>query len=335
MLFWTGRKGYDVASTMKVLQITAPGQAEWKDAPIPEIGANQALVKIHFVTTCPHWDLHIMDGVPMFADHKLTYPYWPGQPGHEAIGEVVACGDRVEMIRPGMRVAVWRDGGPYRPGCYAQYAPWDAENLIEIPGDIPDAGIASLELAMCVQVSFDQLNQIDAVRDRRFGISGLGPAGLIAVQMARAYGAREVIAIDPLPQRRELALRLGADSVLEPGAADWPAGRQGVHALDAALDSTGLKVSIEYLMARTQTAVAIFGVLREMVQFTPEQWYGGFSLIGYGAHNRLAAERALQLIIRGALDLTPLVTHRLPFSRYAKGVELLRQKQAIKVGFAP
>ena len=48
-----------------------------------------------------------------------------------------------------------------------------------------------------------------------------------------------------------------------------------------------------------------------------------------------AGERALELVCEGRLDLRPLTTHRLPLSRYAEGVDLLRRREAIKVCFLP
>lgn len=317
---------------MKLLQIMQPGQVVWRDAPVPQPGNGEVLIKVEAITTCPHWDMHIMDGVPMFPGMELSYPYFPGQPGHEAVGEIVEIGPGVTGLVVGDRVAVWRDGGPKRQGCYAQYVCIKAENLLAIPAHLAVEEIAALELAMCVQVTFNQLAKLDGVQDKRLGISGLGPAGLIAVQMARSYGAREVIGIDPLPERRDLAIRLGADRAFTPEAQDFPAQRT---ALDAAIDTTGRKISIEYLMARTQETVAMFGVLREKVEFGFSHWYGGFALLGYGNHNREAGEQALQLILNGQLKLAPLVTQHLPLSRYAEGVDLLRKKQAIKICFHP
>lgn len=320
---------------MKILQITSPGKAEWRDAEIPKPAYDEVLVKVEAVATCPHWDLHIFGGKPMFPGFEQNYPYFAGQPGHEMVGEVVEIGAGVDGLQIGARVAAWRDSGPKRQGCYAHFVALPAENLLEIPRALPVEAIASLELAMCVQVSFDQLGKIDAVRDKRIGISGLGPGGLIAVQMAHTYGAKEIVGIDPLPERRALALELGADEVYAPDDENFPADRTGQTALDTALDTTGLKISTEYLMARTKKAVAIFGVLRETIDFRPSHWYGGFSLLGYGEHNRKAGEQALQLILQNKLDLKPLVNRKMPLPDYAEGVALLRSKEAIKILFLP
>ena len=320
---------------MKILQILAPGEVVWREAPIPQPEAGEVLVKVAAITTCPHWDLHLMSGEPMFPGVPLPYPYTPGQPGHEMTGEVAAVGPGVTGFAIGERVAAWRDAGARRQGCYAQYVAFQAENLLPIPAHVAPEQVASLELAMCVQVSFDQLQRLAAVQGKRFGVNGLGPAGLVAVQMARAYGAAQVIAVDPLPDRRNLALQLGADLAVAPDDDYWTTAPATPFALDAALDCTGLAVAIQPLLARTQGVVALFGVLREEVRFGWEHWRRGFQLLGYERHNRPAAEQALRLIEQGQLELSPLATHSLPLHRYAEGVELLRAKQAIKVRFLP
>jgi 2-desacetyl-2-hydroxyethyl bacteriochlorophyllide A dehydrogenase len=319
---------------MMQLQIVEPGQAEWREVDVPRPGAGQVLMRVEGVTTCAHWDMHIMSGEPMFPGRPLAYPYTPGQPGHEAVGTVAALGPGVAEPAVGTRVNAWRDQGHHLPGCYGGYVALAVENVIAVPDELAPEAVAPLELAMCVQVSFDQLARLGALEGARFGVSGLGPAGLIAVQMARAYGAREVIGIEPIPERREVAGVLGADPVVAPDTALLPAGRSGEMAFDAAIDCTGLKASVEFLMARTRQAVAVFGVLREEVRFGFEHW-AGLALLGAGAHNRGAAERALALVEAGKLQLAPIVSHTLPLSRYAEGVALLRAKEATKICFLP
>jgi threonine dehydrogenase-like Zn-dependent dehydrogenase len=314
------------------LQIVKPGQPEWREAPVLEPEPDEVLLQVLAVATCPHWDLHMMAGEPMFPGGQLTYPLVPGQPGHEAAGEVVAVGSAVADLAVGDRVAAWRDrGAGVRMGCYAQLVPFAADALLGLPPDLDPRAAASLELAMCVQVSFDQLLELDAVEGQCVAVGGLGPAGLVAVQMARAYGAAEVVGIDPLPARLEQARALGADSVMPPEEENGPDGGLA----DTAIDCTGLPESVEWLMAQTARVVTVFGVLRDDVKFGLRHWRRGLSLTGYGRHNRAAAERALQLVREGRLDLTALSTHHLPLSRYAEGVDLLRRKEAIKVCFLP
>jgi threonine dehydrogenase-like Zn-dependent dehydrogenase len=320
---------------MKLLQIEAPGRAVWKDAPVPSPGPGEVLVRIRGIATCPHWDLHILGGQPMFPGMKLAYPYLPGQPGHEAVGEVVALGPGVTALRVGASVAVWRDTGARPQGCYAQFNVSRVDDLLEVPASLGAADIASLELAMCVEVSFQQLDRLGGVAGRSLGLAGLGPAGLVAVQLARAHGAAEIVGFDPVTERRELAANLGAHRTVAPDAVAWPASRSN-GALDDAIDLTGVPASIEFLMDRTRRCVTLFGVLREEVRFGTRHLFGpGLTLMGYGDHNRTAAETALRFITEGKLRLAPLITHTLPFTRYAEGVDLLRRKQAVKVLFDP
>ena len=322
-------------SQMRLLQIVAPGRAEWREAPVPVPGPGEVLVRICAVATCPHWDLHILGGQPMFTGAPLEYPYLPGQPGHEAVGEIAALGPDVTTLRMGTRVAVWRDTGRRPQGCYAQFNVLRAADLLEVPANLPLADIASLELAMCVEVSFQQLAKLGGVAGRRLGLSGLGPAGLVAVQLARAHGASEIIGFDVIAERRALAIKLGAHRTLTPDTLAWPSDRDA-SALDDAIDLTGLPQSIEFLMDRTRRCVTLFGVLREDVRFTPRHLFGpGLVLMGYGEHNRAAAESALSLIVAGQLKLAPLITHTFAFTRYAEGVELLRTKKAVKILFDP
>ncbi len=324
-----------IPSTMKLLQIEAPGRAAWKDAPTPEPSPGEVLLRVLGVTTCPHWDLHIFGGVPMFPGSPLNYPYQPGQPGHEAVGEVVALGAGVTGFRVGDRAVAWRDGPQPRNGFYAQYDNFRAEDLLRAPPSLEPAEIASLELAMCVEGSFEQLAALGGGLGR-IGLSGLGPAGLVAVQLARAHGATEVVAFDPVPGRCELAKALGADRALAPDPGTWPPSRSECP-LDNAIDLTGVPASVEFLMDRTRRCVALFGVLRGEVRFSgARHLFGpGLVLMGYGNHTRTAAETALRLVVEGKLRLKPLVTATLPFTRYAEGIELLRTKRAIKVLFDP
>jgi len=270
----------------------------------------------------------------MFPGMTLNYPYLPGAPGHEAMGEVVVVTPGVTKLKTGDRVVAWRDTGKPRHGFYAQFNSFHEDDLLVLPAALEPAAVASLELAMCVEVSFQQLAAFGHPLGR-IGLSGLGPAGLVAVQLARAHGATEIIAFDPVEERRQLALSLGAHRALAPDTSAWPASRQ-VDALDHAIDLTGVPAAIEFLMDRTRRCVTLFGVLRDEVRFSSQHLFGpGLVLSGYGDHNRAAAETALRFIIGGQLDLKPLITHTLPFTRYAEAVDLLRKKQAIKILFDP
>lgn len=325
---------------MRALQIIEPGKAEIVEVPEPEPRAGQVVVEVEAVTTCPQWDMHIMGGEPMFPGQELTYPYSPGQPGHEAVGRIVAVADGAGDadngvgVRVGDRVAVWRDQDHSQPGCYAERVARNAGDVLVVPEDIEATRLSALELAMCVRVSFELLERMDAVRVERFGVSGLGPSGLVAAQMAKAGGAAQVVGYDLSADRREVSKAWGVDEALDPrecSVVDDPA---DAAALDASIDCVGAPSSVQFLMDRTRNAVALFGVLREPVQFGWRHW-AGLTLLGYRPHHRGAAEAALAMILEGSVDLRPLVSTTLPLDRYTEGVELLRSQKAVKVCFTP
>lgn len=326
---------------MKQLQVIKGREFVILESPVPEPGPGEALVKIEAVTTCPQWDMHLRHDDPMFVGHQFFYPYTPGQPGHEAVGVVVRTGEEVAGLAVGDRVAVWRDPGHENPGCYAQFVVRPQDDLIRVPLNIPLHGLAPLELAMCVACTFLRLKSMNAIQGRRFGVAGLGPAGLIAGQMAAAEGAAEVVGFDLSAARREAALKGVFSRALDPRdpQPDLPPrpprlGEDWTPGLDCSVDCVGAKASVEFLMDRTSETVALFGVQREEYSFAPRHWLS-LALVGYPPHHRQAAEYAADLIAEGRLDLTPLVTHHLVLEDYALAVDLLERQEAVKVCFWP
>jgi len=324
-----------MTDTMQAIQIKGPGKAALIETPMPTPDAGEVLVRVEAVNTCPQWDLHILGNEPMFPGSTIEYPYPIGQPGHEMAGVVAATGPGVEGFKTGMKVAAWRDPGKVRQGCYAQYVPFEEVHLIALPDELEPRECASLELAMCVQASFDQLNGFNAVRDCRVIVCGLGPAGLIAVQLAQVHGASDVMALDPLPTRRELAARLGVAKVFAPDDPKVLAMLDRGDLWTTGIDCTGLAPALQHLMTLCSRYVHVFGVLRDPVQFGLPEYRKGLALIGYDRHTREAAETALSLVADGRLDLKPLATHQLPLADYLEGIDLLRSRQAVKIQFLP
>jgi threonine dehydrogenase-like Zn-dependent dehydrogenase len=321
---------------MKALQIMAPGTFELKDVPDPSPGPGEVLVKVLAVTTCPHWDIHILGGKPMFPGGTLDYPYSLGQPGHEACGEIAALGDGVDGLAVGQRVCVWRDRGHHVQGCYAQYVAVDAESAIPVPAELPPESCAAIELGMCASAHLMFAEKLDAVAGKRVGVFGLGPAGLVFLQLARAAGAAEVVGFDPLASRRDLAEKLGAGQVYDPTGSTAAAlpkrGQPGC--LDSTFDCVGLPAAVHQAMAMTNDLVVLFAVQREPYAFGPEYW-SRMVLAGTRPHTREAAEYAVARLADGRLDLGALVTHTMPLEEYGRGVELLKKREAVKVAFLP
>lgn len=321
---------------MRSLQIMAPGRPEIVELPLPEPGPGQVRVKVTATNTCPHWDLHLASGEPMFPGSTLAYPYPPGQPGHEMTGVVDALGAGVDDLDVGQAVAAWKDPGHGQPGCYAEYVLMQAEHLLAVPDGIDPLRVASLELAMCVSRCLIDLERCRGIAGDCAAVNGLGPAGLIAAQLLKAAGARQVIGFEPNAERCALASERGfVDRAYDPRdaatAEAFPMRRRSP--IDAAIDCCGLPGPVRWIMDRTNGAVAFFAVQRHDYPYAPN--HAGLTLIGYGGHGRDAAEYALDRILEGSLDLTALVSVELPLERYAEGVELLGEQRAIKVCYRP
>lgn len=227
---------------------------------IPEPGPDEVRIKVLAAGICLS-DIHIIDGTlrmePREGFTSVTL-------GHEVAGIIDKLGSAVPpMWEPGMRVmlqagqscgrcpsCVSRSGPCLKPltrgvdydGGWAEYTLARFDTLVAVPEELPTEQAAIIPDAVSTPyaaiVETAQLRPAESV-----GIWGVGGLGAHAVQLCRAFGAAPIVAIDPLPEARERALRLGADAALDPRQADFReqikllTGRRG---LDVALDLAGV-----------------------------------------------------------------------------------------------
>lgn len=220
---------------MKAVKYYGPGHMELIEMAKPAAGPGQVVVKIMYCGICGT-DVHAYS-MPGIFDWELV-------PGHEAVGYVESIGEGVSGFLPGDRVAVGPPGdcgqcyscntghpntcshafpntlgiGPGTQGAYSEYvlSKFPANELFKIP----DA------------VSFDQAVLFDvmgvglhAVRRSRLRVgdhavvTGCGSIGLSVIQAVKMAGAGVLIAFDPLPSKRAVALKAGADYAFNPSDA--------------------------------------------------------------------------------------------------------------------
>lgn len=226
-----------VAGTMQAWTVHLPGLIRSKPLvferlPVPEPSQDELLVRVHTCGVC-RTDLHVAEGdLPMHRRHVV--------PGHEAVGEVVAAGDRVTGFGPGDRVGIawlrhtcgvcrycvrgqenlcpdstytgWdADGG------YAEYAVVPAAYAYELPAGYPDEELAPLLCAGII--GFRAWKRAQLPQRGRLGIYGFGASAHLALQVALASGAT-VHVLTRSERARQLALELGAASAR--GAWDRP-----------------------------------------------------------------------------------------------------------------
>jgi len=307
---------------MKIMQITGPNayQISETDIPVPE--ADEVLVQIEIVTTCPRWDINMFGGRDMFDYSKSpAYPLVPGQPGHEAAGVVTAVGRHVVGLQVGDRVAALEHLSGQ--GAYAQYLCYKEAELIKLPDHVSFKQAAPFELLKCVLIGMTHFGDM---RGKSIVISGLGPAGILAMQLAKIWGAAKVIGIDISQSRIDYVNQLGIGTAMN-------SEEIGDSEFDLGYDCVGAAASVQNLLKLARRHVVIFGVLRGNVQFGEELWLRGTKLEAYqyrpfGQRDR---ELLLDAVANQGLNTECLLTHHVPFSRYEEAVALLQSQEAIKV----
>lgn len=322
---------------MKAFQLQEPGRFAIVDAPVPEIGDDEVLVDVKVCHTCTQWDITTWRGIDIFEREGFPrYPLAPGATGHELAGVVVQTGKDVTLLREGDHVALWGSppgvGRARESGGYAQYFAGHERSFVAYPPEFPLEQAALTEIFTCLCGSLFKAGEVVG---KRVGVSGMGPAGLIAIQALKARGADEVIAFDVAPDRLALARELGADRALAPGSDEWRELTPRERQLDLSIDCVGLAASVNRLIEVTRQTVLLFGVAHGDIIFTTDAWMKGLRIEANGPRPEVGARYARHLLTTGQVRVDRLINARLPLERYAEGVAMLMEKRAIKVAFDP
>ena len=215
---------------MRALRLHGERQCTVVDLPIPRPGPGQVLLKMGAAAICGS-DLH---GYRRQLDPDSSIVRFV--PGHEPCGQIVELGPNVAGWTTGDRVVVYhrvtcmechycRKGARNlcldRRGAYGfnphgadeEYMVANAHDCLRLPDDF--SYVDGALFACQVGTAYDPLKVLGVSGRDQVVVSGLGPVGLFAVQLARAMGAR-VAGVDPSPERRRLAETLGADAALDP-----------------------------------------------------------------------------------------------------------------------
>ena len=316
---------------MKAIQIVAPKTPQIVDVPVPEIGDNEVLVKVKACVTCAHWDMSIYRGADIFE--RPGYPRYPisvGYPGHEMSGEVVAVGPKVAEFRVGDRVASVISGGERNMGFYVEYINRSEDTIAKVPDNISMEAAASMEMARYVA---SHLSVLD-VRGLRVAVVGLGAAGLIALQVLKAMGAAEVLGIDLLEDRLELARKLGASATINSSKADQFA-QLKEQPLQASVDCTGAAAGMQIALDHTGGPVVMYGVVHGDAVITTRHWFAGTYIPKRKQPDAQDTAFVQTLWRNRQLDTACFLSARLPFEQYAAGIEMLLDKRAVRVLYYP
>lgn len=223
----------------KELVATGVGEAAFRDYEPPSLGSQDIRVKTSWAAAKHGTEMSYFKGYGLARGRydfnlKLFMPgeeefRFPAPLGNTSVGEVVEVGSEVSKFRVGDTAFAY---GPFR-----EIHTWTEDSARHLSDGTP------WQAACCL----DPANfAVGAVRDGhvrlgdRVVVFGMGAIGLCALQVARAAGARQTIAVEPVAMRRELALELGADEVVNPATTDV-----GLRVRELT-DNLGADVCIEY-----------------------------------------------------------------------------------------
>ncbi len=200
---------------MKALIFDQPNKAVVTDIQMPSIGDNEVMVRSRRVGIC-HSDYELLSGNYIIP---ISYPVTPG---HEWVGEVVEVGRNVKGLQRGDRVVgecVIRTPerihhfGFSMDGANREYFAARPEWLHKLPDGVDDAKGALIEPFTCGYYAVLRHGGVDA--SQTVVVSGGGTIGLVSAAAAIGMGAK-VIVVDPVPLRREIAMKLGAYGTVDP-----------------------------------------------------------------------------------------------------------------------
>jgi alcohol dehydrogenase len=170
-------------------------------------------------------------------------------------------------------------------------------------------------------------------------VLGLGPVGLCAVQVARAAGAAQVIAVDSVQDRLHMAETLGATPVHldeDPGRAVKRA-TEG-RGVDLAIEAVGHPRALDMAcrIARKAGTVSVIGVYAERAEIhMGVVWIKGLKLVTGQANVIAHVDAVLAMLSHGVLDPTPLVTHHMGLDDAPYAYAVYDRREALKIVLTP
>jgi L-iditol 2-dehydrogenase len=339
-----------MSRSMRAAVHVGGGRLELREWPVPAPGAGEIVLGLRGCGLCGS-DIAKLDGGGAA----------PGVLGHEVVGDVLEVGPGPSRFRPGDRVVAahhvpcfrchyCRRGSPSMcrafkrtnldPGGFAERlrvpVPNVAHATFRIPDHVSDETASFTEpLACCLRA----VTRSGAAAGDTALVVGLGSIGCLLVQGLRLAGAR-VLATDLLADRRRLGAAVGAEVPEGEAALDAALGRatDGRGADVVVLTAGGAGV-LPWAHARVRDGGTVHCFAGGGGQTLPlaldALYHRELTLSATYSSSPADLARAFDLLVRGAVRVEGLVTHRLPLARLAEGVELAKRQHAVKVYVTP
>lgn len=322
-----------------------------EEVPEPEVGPNDALIKIHETAICGT-DLHIYKW-DQWAQQHLRLPLVIG---HEFMGEVVELGREVKnFFKIGDRVSGeghiacghcrnCRAGrshlcrrnisvGVTRNGCFAEYLSIPATNAYPIPATISNKIASILDPfgnATHSTLSFDLVGE-DVL------ITGAGPVGIMSAAIARHVGARYVVITDTNDYRLRLAEKMGVTLAVNPKNQSLKTVMEELgmtEGFDVGLEMSGspeaFKTMIQYMNHAGK--IALLGFLPENTEIDwSEIIMKGLIIKGIYGREMYDTWYKMITMLESGLDISPVITHEFSIKEYEKAFTTLLSGESGKV----
>lgn len=338
-----------------VAKLGAYKGAEIIEAPIPQPGPGEVLVKVKVTAICGT-DVHIYNWDP-WAQSRINPPLIFG---HEFCGHVVELGSGVKGVAEGDFVSVethftcgvcrfCRTGrghicedvkivGVDRDGCFAEYVTVPAENLWVWRTNV-DPEIAAIQdpygNAVHTALACDLVG-------KRVLITGVGPIGLAAIPIAKKAGALQVICTDVSPYRLGLAKELGADAAINVAENDMQVAIEEATAgwgVDVLLEMSGNESAINggFRCLTNGGEAALLGIPGRPVtmDLANAVIFKGANVYGINGRKMFETWYQGQALIESGLNLKPLITHRFDLTQMDEAMELMNAGQCGKIVIYP
>ena len=303
------------------------------------------LVKVRAVGVCGS-DVHnyVSGGI---GARKVVYPFIPG---HEAAGEVSEVGTAVTHVKPGDRVMIepahhcgtcdqclagrfntcrhiqFMSSAAEMQGCMCEHVVVPEQNCFLIPDELSFEQAAVSEPLSIALYSVKQSIPMNA--DTPVGILGAGPIGLCTMLAAQAMGARRIYITDKLPARLELAKRLGATWTGNPEQRDVVAEIGDAEPLELPVvfecsgDPEALDQAVELLGPGGMLIITGIPEGHRISLNIDLLRRKELTVYNVRRQNETVAE-TISLLATGAIDISPLVTHRVQLSDAKKAFDLV------------
>ena len=337
--------------TMKAAVWYGDNDVRIEELPIPEIGEEEALLKVRAAGVCVT-DYHIISG-------KLRIGQPPNVQGHEICGEVVKINTKRKDIAIGQRCVVatslgcghceyCREGKQYickdsgeigyypHHGGYAEYVKVPVGAIVPITDEVDDESAAILESAVCPTES---LMRIGVPFGGTVFVAGVGPAGLAFITVAKSLGARKVVAMVRGERNAERAKKFGATDVIDCLKEDVKTKLEEINGgelADVTIEATGAPAVITAMPEYTKKGgkIILYGIPGDgETVMLPIKKLICEEMTVYGAvGNTKAWYPLVKMIADGRIDIRKFVTHRFKLDEINKAFELYKQhdKELIK-----